>query len=133
MRIFLFSWIFCATSYVSRSIAGGYGDRNSGGGDGMVTQEDTIFVSGMDPSISEEEICQHFLTTVEFSCLVTRKEKISCCTVIVEGICSPIVRQNPKFPQVLTPAIEILLTLCNDDESDVRMIADESLNKIIRV
>ncbi|XP_070165172.1 RNA-binding protein cabeza isoform X3 [Polyergus mexicanus] len=38
----------------------GYGDRNSGGGDGMVTQEDTIFVSGMDPSISEEEICQHF-------------------------------------------------------------------------
>lgn len=42
-----------------RSIAGGYGDRNSGS-DGMVTQEDTIFVSGMDPSISEEEICQHF-------------------------------------------------------------------------
>lgn len=26
----------------------------------MVTQEDTIFVSGMDPSISEDEICQHF-------------------------------------------------------------------------
>lgn len=40
--------------------AGGYSDRNSGGGDGMVTQEDTIFVSGMDPTISEEEICQHF-------------------------------------------------------------------------
>jgi len=60
MRIFLLSWIFYATNYVSRSIAGGYGDRNSGGSDGMVTQEDTIFVSGMDPSISEEEICQHF-------------------------------------------------------------------------
>lgn len=40
------------------SIAGGYGDR--GGGDGMVTQEDTIFVSGMDATITEEEICQHF-------------------------------------------------------------------------
>lgn len=40
-------------------ITGGYGDRG-GGNDGMVTQEDTIFVSGMDPSISEEEICQHF-------------------------------------------------------------------------
>ncbi|XP_043264423.1 RNA-binding protein cabeza isoform X4 [Colletes gigas] len=37
----------------------GYGDRG-GGNDGMVTQEDTIFVSGMDPSISEEEICEHF-------------------------------------------------------------------------
>jgi RNA-binding protein FUS len=26
----------------------------------MVTQEDTIFVSGMDATITEEEICQHF-------------------------------------------------------------------------
>lgn len=43
----------------SYHITGGYGDRG-GGNDGMVTQEDTIFVSGMDPSISEEEICQHF-------------------------------------------------------------------------
>lgn len=50
----------CTTNHDSRSIAGGYSDRNSGGGDGMVTQEDTIFVSGMDPSISEEEICSHF-------------------------------------------------------------------------
>ncbi|XP_029667120.1 huntingtin isoform X1 [Formica exsecta] len=61
-----------------------------------------------------------------------RKEKISCCTTIVEGICSPTVRQNPKFPQILTATIETLLVLCNDNESDVRMVADESLNKIIR-
>lgn len=59
-QIFLFSWTFYATNYDFRSITGGYNDRNSGSGDGMVTQEDTIFVSGMDPSISEEEICQHF-------------------------------------------------------------------------
>lgn len=51
---------YCAEQIVnSYSIPGGYSDR-SGGNDGMVTQEDTIFVSGMDPSISEEEICQHF-------------------------------------------------------------------------
>ena len=41
---------------MNHPITGGYSDRN----DGMVTQEDTIFVSGMDPAISEEEICQHF-------------------------------------------------------------------------
>lgn len=43
-------------------VAGGFGDRNGGGGgnDGMVVQEDTIFVSGMDPTVSEEEICEHF-------------------------------------------------------------------------
>lgn len=54
LRIFLYADL---NSYY---VPGGYGDRNSGGGDGMVVQEDTIFVSGMDPSISEEEICEHF-------------------------------------------------------------------------
>lgn len=66
-------------------------------------------------------------------CFNNRKEKVSCCAIIVEGICSPTVRQNTKFPQILSATIETLLTLCNDEESDVRMIADESLNKIIRV
>ncbi|XP_011641684.1 huntingtin isoform X2 [Pogonomyrmex barbatus] len=61
-----------------------------------------------------------------------RKEKVSCCAIIVEGVCSPIIRQNTKFPQILTATIETLLALCNDEESDVRMVADESLNKIIR-
>lgn len=37
----------------------GFGDRG-GGGDGMVVQEDTIFVSGMDCEITEDEICTHF-------------------------------------------------------------------------
>lgn len=37
-------------------VVGGY---NSGGGD-MITQEDTIFVSGMSPNITEEDIEQHF-------------------------------------------------------------------------
>jgi huntingtin len=58
---------------------------------------------------------------------------VSCCTTIVEGVCSPTVRQNTKFPHILTAAIETLLALCNDEESDVRTVADESLNKIIRV
>lgn len=53
--------------------------------------------------------------------------------IITEGICSPTVKVAPKFPQVLSLSIETLLILCNDDESDVRMVADETLNKIIRV
>lgn len=53
------SRIFVYADFNSLYVPGGYGDRNSGG-DGMVVQEDTIFVSGMDPSISEEEICEHF-------------------------------------------------------------------------
>lgn len=36
---------------------GGGGDR--GGGD-MVTQEDTVFIQGMNPVTTEEELCQYF-------------------------------------------------------------------------
>lgn len=39
---------------------GGFGgDRDGGAGD-MVTQEDTIFIQGMNPATSEDELCQHF-------------------------------------------------------------------------
>nr|XP_033329487.1 huntingtin [Megalopta genalis] len=61
-----------------------------------------------------------------------RKDKIACCVTIAEGMCSPSVKLTAKFPQVLSLSIETLLLLCNDDESNVRMIADETLNKIIR-
>lgn len=36
-------------------------------------------------------------------------------------------------PQVLNLSIETLLCLCDDIDSDVRTVADECLNKIIRV
>lgn len=62
-----------------------------------------------------------------------RKDKLTCCMTITEGICSPTVKIAAKFPHVLSLSIETLLILCNDDESDVRMVADETLNKIIRV
>lgn len=52
---------------------------------------------------------------------------------IAEGICSPTVKLAAKFSQVLSLSIETLLMLCDDDESDIRMMADETLNKIIRV
>lgn len=44
---------------------GGYGGSSSsggggGGGNDMITQEDTIFVAGMDPSTTEQDIETHF-------------------------------------------------------------------------
>ncbi|XP_076231541.1 huntingtin [Calliopsis andreniformis] len=62
----------------------------------------------------------------------TRKDKVACCMTIAEGVCSPSMKLTAKFPQVLSLSIETLLILCDDDESDVRMVADETLNKIIR-
>ncbi|XP_046737508.1 huntingtin isoform X1 [Diprion similis] len=61
-----------------------------------------------------------------------KKEKIGYCTTVADGICSSAARLTPKFTQVLNVAIETLLMLCDDSESDVRMVADECLNRIIR-
>lgn len=38
-----------------------------------------------------------------------------------------------NFGYLLSFSIEVLLQLCDDQESDVRMIADECLNRLIRV
>jgi hypothetical protein len=62
-----------------------------------------------------------------------RKEKISNCLAIADAMCNSGVKGAPNFSHLLSIAIEILLQLCDDPHSDVRMIADESLNRVIRV
>lgn len=47
---------FTGQVHIYLFVVGGY---NSGGGD-MITQEDTVFVSGMSPNLTEEDIEQHF-------------------------------------------------------------------------
>ena len=42
-------------------------------------------------------------------------------------------RNIADFPKFLGIAMEAFLTLCNDPESDVRMVADECLNRTIKV
>lgn len=37
------------------------------------------------------------------------------------------------FPKFLGIAMETFLTMCDDTESDVRMVADECLNRSIKV
>lgn len=44
-----------------------------------------------------------------------------------------LLRNSPEFQKLLGIAMELFL-LCSDDaESDVRMVADECLNKVIKV
>lgn len=62
-----------------------------------------------------------------------KKEKILHCNVIGDAMCNSSVKVAANFPNLLSFSIEILLQLCDDSESDVRMIADETLNRIIRV
>ena len=59
-----------------------------------------------------------------------KKEKIANCLVLTNGISLTSVK---SAPQILNLSIETLLCLCDDADSDVRTVADECLNKIIRV
>uniref|UniRef100_A0A8D8YAZ5 Huntingtin n=1 Tax=Cacopsylla melanoneura TaxID=428564 RepID=A0A8D8YAZ5_9HEMI len=63
---------------------------------------------------------------------VRRKEKISLCSTVTEMICSPNMKAAPNYSDVLTFAIESLLRMCNDNDSNVQMTADECLNKVIK-
>lgn len=42
-------------------------------------------------------------------------------------------RTSPEFQKLLGIAMEMFLLCSDDGESDVRMVADECLNKIIKV
>lgn len=47
-------------------------------------------------------------------------------------MCNSSVKVASNFQDLLCFSIEILLQLCDDQEADVRMVADESLNRVIR-
>lgn len=59
-----------------------------------------------------------------------KKEKIVNCLALTNEISLATVT---AAPQALSLSIETLLCLCDDFDSDVRTVADECLNKIIRV
>lgn len=42
-------------------------------------------------------------------------------------------RTSPEFQKLLGIAMEMFLLCSDDSESDVRMVADECLNKIVKV
>jgi hypothetical protein len=75
----------------------------------------------------------HKVVSIFFCLHCRRKEKISHCLAIADAMCHSGVKGAPNFSHLLSIAIEILLQLCDDSHSDVRMIADESLNRVIRV
>lgn len=64
--------------------------------------------------------------------VVTKKEKVVNCNIIADCICSNNLRNVVDFPKFLGIAMETFLLLCDDPESDVRMVADECLNRTIK-
>ncbi|XP_048450061.1 huntingtin-like [Rhincodon typus] len=62
----------------------------------------------------------------------TKKDRVTHCLTICENIVAQSLRNSPEFQKLLGIAMEMFLLCCDDAESDVRMVADECLNKIIK-
>ncbi|EFA83096.1 Huntingtin family protein [Heterostelium album PN500] len=62
-----------------------------------------------------------------------RKEKIEACRTIAEQICSPSIRNNSDFPRFLSIAISLLLRAHGDKDLNVYSVAEESLNRTIKI
>ncbi|EGG16421.1 Huntingtin family protein [Cavenderia fasciculata] len=61
------------------------------------------------------------------------REKIEACRTIAEQICSPSIRNTTDFPRFLSVAISLLLRVHGDKDLNVYSVAEESLNRTIKV
>lgn len=64
---------------------------------------------------------------------VSKKDKMVNCNLVADCISAPNMRAIVDFPKFLGIAMETFLTMCDDTESDVRMVADECLNRSIKI
>ena len=64
----------------------------------------------------------------------SKKDKMSHCHSVTETLCtsSPAIKTNPEFSKYLTMAMEMYFTLLDDGDADVRLTADDSLNRAIK-
>ncbi|KAK3095770.1 hypothetical protein FSP39_018831 [Pinctada imbricata] len=79
------------------------------------------------PGISAEE------TVKKKEQPVSKKDKMANCNIVADSICAHNMRAIGDFPKFLGIAMETFLMLCDDAESDVRMVADECLNRSIKI
>lgn len=61
----------------------------------------------------------------------TKNERQDCCKIMAECILLPTVKSNQDYLTTLGVTLETLLLCCKDAEADVRIAAEESLNRII--
>ena len=65
---------------------------------------------------------------------MTKKEKISHLTSTADTLCSTstMPKSSTDFAKYLTMAMDMFFVLFDDPDSDVRQIADENLNRVIK-
>lgn len=80
------------------------------------------------PPVSSEETA----TLKKKESILGKKEKISHCSTIADAICSSNIRSLSDFPKFLGFAMDTFFVCCDDEDSDVRLMSDECLNRTIK-
>lgn len=60
-------------------------------------------------------------------------EKEKYCRVTADLICAPIVINFSSFPDLLNKSIDSLFKMCDHSDANIRMVAEENLNRVVRV
>ncbi|KAJ7403337.1 hypothetical protein BTVI_77632 [Pitangus sulphuratus] len=79
-----------------------------------------------------QHVSMFFFTLVKKELSATKKDRVNHCLTICENIVAQSLRNSPEFQKLLGIAMELFLLCSEDAESDVRMVADECLNKVIK-
>uniref|UniRef100_A0A915KS62 Uncharacterized protein n=1 Tax=Romanomermis culicivorax TaxID=13658 RepID=A0A915KS62_ROMCU len=86
----------------------------------------------MDKLIKQLENLKHLFTLAKKKDAATSKEKSQICSTICELVHNNDVKLHQNYPFVFGQVFEALFSLCDDPIADVRIVADESINTIIR-
>ena len=81
---------------------------------------------------SVEALKLHQTPSVSLDETMTKKDKISHCVSVTEAICSQGSKNSSESAKYLAMAMEMFFTLLDDADADIRMVADENLNKMTR-
>lgn len=94
-----------------------------------------------------EALKLHQTPSVTVDETMAKKDKISHCVSVTDIICSQVrvvvmlplhaatlqgLKNSPESAKYLAMAMEMFFTLVDDQDADVRMVADENLNRITR-
>eukprot|EP01119_Soliformovum_irregulare_P004870 TRINITY_DN1603_c0_g1_i1.p1 TRINITY_DN1603_c0_g1~~TRINITY_DN1603_c0_g1_i1.p1 ORF type:complete len:2158 (+),score=703.02 TRINITY_DN1603_c0_g1_i1:70-6543(+) len=60
-----------------------------------------------------------------------RKIKTTACRVVIDQICTPLLRNSSDFPRYLSVATAGLVRLCGDEDINVRTVSGECLNRVV--
>ena len=63
---------------------------------------------------------------------LTARERIALCNTIADHLPLKNVKNLAEFSKYITLSMELLLVCCNDADADVRSVAGESINKIMK-